>query len=164
MEVNPCVARRHGRHIAESRLAPNRYTGTSRDTGEIIDPAVAVDVDRLTRGSRSVGLLSRRRKAKPGTLRTANPADLAHLAEFVASRPGVEAYLEPRTAVTETTVVLVAATGEWTRRRIAGADAAEAFARKHAIPLYDAGVVGYPQRMREWTARRKQQSAGEMSS
>ena len=25
----------------------------------------------------------------------------------------------------------------------------------HGIPLYDVGVVGYPQRMREWTAKRK---------
>ena len=85
---------------------------------------------------------------------------MSHLAGFVRSRSGVEAFLEPRTAVTETTVVLVAGSGEWTRRRVAGADAAAAFARKHAIPLYDVAVVGYPQRMREWTAKRK--AAGEV--
>lgn len=102
-----------------------------------------------------MGLLSRR-KHKPGTLRTADSADVAHLTEFVRTRSGVEAYLEPRTAVTETTVVLVASTGEWTRRRVAGAEAAQAFARKHAIPLYDVAIVGYPKRMREWTAARKQ--------
>ncbi|HVU92819.1 MAG TPA: hypothetical protein VHC23_11320, partial [Jatrophihabitans sp.] len=73
-----------------------------------------------------------------------------------------EAYLEPRTAVTETTVVLVAADGEWTRRRIDGPDAAAAFAKKHNVPLYEAARVGYPQRMREWTARRK--AAGETAS
>lgn len=101
-----------------------------------------------------MGLLSRR-KGKPGTLRTADSADLAHLTEFVQTRPGVEAYLEPRTTVTDTTVVLVASTGEWTRRRIAGADAAQSFSRKHAIPLYDVANVGYPKRMREWTAARK---------
>jgi hypothetical protein len=92
-------------------------------------------------------------------LRPASSADVDHLARFVASRPGVEAYLEPRTAVTETTVVLVASTGEWTRRRIDGEEAARSFTRKHAIPLYDVSVVGYPQRMRDWTARRK--AAGE---
>lgn len=102
-----------------------------------------------------MGLLSRRRKNKPGTLRTANSADVAHLTDFVGTRAGVEAYLEPRTAVTDTTVVLVASTGEWTRRRVTGPDAAQAFARKHAIPLYDVAVVGYPKRMREWTARLK---------
>jgi hypothetical protein len=107
----------------------------------------------------SVGLLSRRRKDKPGTLRTASSADIDHLTDFVGSRSGVEAFLEPRTTVTETTVLLVASTGEWTRRRVSSADAAQSFARKHAIPLYDVAAVGYPKRMREWTQRRKQ--AGE---
>ncbi len=98
----------------------------------------------------------RRRKARPvGTMRGSDSRDVAHLTEFVTSRSDVEAYLEPRTAVTETTVVLVAATGEWTRRRVAGPDAARDFARKHAIPLYDSAIVGYPQRMRDWTAARK---------
>ena len=93
-------------------------------------------------------------KARPGRLRTGNAADEEHLANFVKSRAGVEAYLEPRTTVTETTVVLVAVTGEWTRRRVQGADAARRFARKNGVPLYDVGVVGYPQRMRDWTAHR----------
>ncbi len=97
----------------------------------------------------------RRDRHRPGTLRAASSADLDHLTDFVRTRPGVEAYIEPRTAVTETTVVLVASSGEWTRRRVDGPDGARSFAKKHAIPLYDAGVVGYPDRMREWTARRK---------
>ncbi len=101
-----------------------------------------------------------RRRPRPGTRRAAAPEDLAHLAAFAASRDGVEAYLEPRTVITETTVLLVAATGEWTRRRVPGVDAARDFAHRHAIPLYDVGVVGYPQRMRDWTARRK--SAGDL--
>jgi hypothetical protein len=80
---------------------------------------------------------------------------MVHLDQFARSRSGVEAFLEPRTAVTDTTVVLVAATGEWTRRRVADPDAARAFAHKHAMPIYDVAVIGYPQRMRDWTARRK---------
>ena len=96
-----------------------------------------------------------RRKGRPGTLRSATSADLDHLAQFTRSRNGVEAFLEPRTTVTDTTVVLVASTGEWTRRRVAGPEAAAGFARKQGIPLYDAAKVGYPQRMREWSARRK---------
>lgn len=96
-----------------------------------------------------------RKKSRAGTLRTASSEDVAHLTRFVKSRAGVEAYIEPRTAVTETTVVLVAGTGEWTRRRVDGAEAARSFTKKHAIPLYDVAVVGYPKRMREWTARRK---------
>lgn len=102
-----------------------------------------------------MGWLARRKKDRPGTLRTGTSEDLDHLARFVTTRVGVEAYIEPRTAVTETTVVLVASSGEWTRRRVDGAGAARSFSQKHAIPLYDVGVVGYPKRMREWTARRK---------
>lgn len=100
-------------------------------------------------------LFGRRKGKRRGTVRAASPTDIAHLAQFVKSRPGVEAYVEPRTTVTETTVVLIAATGEWTRRRVAGAEGAREFARKHGVPLYDATVVGYPQRMRDWNARRK---------
>jgi hypothetical protein len=96
-----------------------------------------------------------RRKQRPGTLRSGSSADIDHLATFVKSRQGVEAYLEPRTAVTETTIVLVAGDGEWTRRRVSGEGSARDFAKKHSIPVYDAGIVGYPQRMRDWTARRK---------
>src|SRR5689334_19154503 len=102
-----------------------------------------------------MGWLSRRRGGRVGTLRSADSADRDHLAEFVRTRAGVEAFLEPRTAVTETTVVLVAADGEWTRRRVAGTDGAQSFAKKHRIPLYEVERVGYPQRMRQWTQQRR---------
>jgi hypothetical protein len=101
-----------------------------------------------------VGLL-RRGRNRPGTLRGATSADLNHLRDFIRSRQGVEAYLEPRTTVTDTTLVVVAADGEWTRRRVDGPEAAAGIAKKHAIPLYDAAQVGYPQRMRDWTAQRR---------
>ena len=106
-----------------------------------------------------MGLLWRK-KGRPGTLRAATSADMEHLRQFASSRGGVEAYLEPRTAVTDTTVVLVADTGEWTRRRIDGPEAAATLAKKQSIPLYDATKVGYPKRMRDWTAQRK--AAGEV--
>ncbi|MFN2626854.1 MAG: oxidoreductase [Mycobacteriales bacterium] len=99
--------------------------------------------------------LFRRRRA--GTLRGADSSDLAHLEEFARTRPGVEAYVEPRTTVTETTVALVAATGEWTRRRVEGEKAAADLGRRLGIPVYDVAAVGYPQRMREWTRRRKEE-------
>ena len=38
---------------------------------------------------------------------------------------GVEAYVEPRTTVTDTTILLVAHDGEWTRRRVDGPRGAE---------------------------------------
>jgi hypothetical protein len=95
-----------------------------------------------------------RRKTRPGRRRVADSQDRAHLEEFARTRRGVEAYLEPRTTVTETTVVLIADTGEWTRRRVPGPRAAQDLARRLGIPVYDAAVVGYPQRMREWNRRR----------
>src|SRR5919107_623687 len=64
--------------------------------------------------------------------------------------PRRRGYVEPRTSVTETTIVLVAADGEWTRRRIDGPDTARRLSRELGIPVYDAQVTGYPQRMRDW--------------
>jgi hypothetical protein len=63
----------------------------------------------------------------------------------------VEGYVEPRTAVTETTIVLVAADGEWTRRRIGAPEVGRRLSHELGIPVYDAQVTGYPQRMREWS-------------
>jgi hypothetical protein len=94
-----------------------------------------------------------RRQPAAGRRRTANSGDLAHLEQFARSRRGVEAFVEPRTTVTETTVVFVADSGEWTRRRVPGPAAAHELANRLGIPAYDAGVVGYPQRMREWNRR-----------
>ena len=106
-----------------------------------------------------MGLFDRLRggvQSRRSTLdRGAQRADLAHLERFVATRRGVEGYVEPRTAVTETTIVLVAADGEWTRRRIPGPDTARQLSRDLGVPVYDAQVTGYPQRMRDWTAQQK---------
>ena len=94
------------------------------------------------------------RGARRGTLdRASEQADLAHLEQFVATRRGVEGFVEPRTAVTETTIVLVAGDGEWTRRRIAGPHMARRLQQDLGIPVYDAQVTGYPQRMRDWSSR-----------
>ncbi len=80
--------------------------------------------------------------------------DTAHLEAWALRHRGVEAYVEPETVVTETTVVLVAHDGEWTRRRVTGPRAAYTLGRKLGIPVYDVSLVGYPRRMREYTARR----------
>lgn len=98
---------------------------------------------------------SLRRKRKAGTVRGASKQDTAHLDEWAASRRGVEAFIEPRTHVTETTVLLVAHDGEWTRRRIANNDAAFDFAKKRSMPIYEVERVGYPKRMREYQERQK---------
>jgi hypothetical protein len=107
-----------------------------------------------------VGLRDRLgRKRRPGTVRTGGSAELDHLAEWAAARRGVEGFVEPETSTTATTLVLVAHDGEWTRRRVSSPKDAFGFGGKAGIPVYDVAAVGYPQRMREWTARRK--AAGE---
>ena len=75
----------------------------------------------------------RRRPAAGG--RSASREDLVYLEEFVRSRRGVEGFIEPRTTVTETTLLLIAHDGEWTRRRMASPQAADRLER----PLVDRG-------------------------
>jgi hypothetical protein len=103
-----------------------------------------------------VGLFGRRkpRQAERSMDRTADKSDRKHLEEFVSTNEGVEAFIEPKTTVTETTIVLVARSGQWTRRRVPDEATAFSWARKLGIPCYDAKLVGYPQRMRDWDARK----------
>ena len=86
-------------------------------------------------------------------------ADLRYLRQWAAERggaeAGVEAYVEPQTPVTPLTVVLVAADGEWTRRAAGGPAGARRIGRLLAIPVYDVQKLGYPQRMRDFDARRR---------
>ena len=105
------------------------------------------------RGSATLVPVGLFRRNKPGTIRRADSADVRHLEEWARSRRGVEAYVEPRTAVTETTVALVAHDGEWTRRRIDGPQAARELGQRLGIPVYDVHATGYPARMREYTRR-----------
>jgi hypothetical protein len=94
------------------------------------------------------------RRRKRGTSdRSAQAVDTSHLEEFHATRHGVEAYVEPRTNVTETTVVFIAHDGEWTRRRIDSVETAFRLGARLGIPVYEVNKVGYPQRMRDYNAR-----------
>jgi hypothetical protein len=104
-----------------------------------------------------VGLFSRKRRrgASGGgpSSRSERAAAERALEEWIEARRGVEVFVEPRTAVTGTTMLLVAHDGEFTRRPVADAAAARAFARAHTLPIYDANIVGYPQRMRDYSRR-----------
>jgi hypothetical protein len=104
-----------------------------------------------------VGLFDRLRRGVGGkTDGGSDPAtDLRYLRQWVAEHTGVEAYVEPRTTVTDVTVVLVAADGEWTRRRAGGDAGARRLSERLNIPVYDVQRVGYPQRMRDYDARRR---------
>jgi hypothetical protein len=107
-----------------------------------------------------VAWFRRRREAGRTPARGADRAGLEHLAEFVRSRRGVEGFIEPRTTVTETTLLLVAHDGEWTRRRVESPESARRFAHQLAMPVYDVKLMGYPQRMRDYNARKKARPDG----
>lgn len=107
-----------------------------------------------------MGLFSRRRtrprtRAEKKDARAVQDATISHLSEFVRTRRGVEAFMEAPTSFNEPSMVLIAHDGEWTRRRVPSVSWGHTFAEHHQIPGYDAGVVGYPQRMRDWNARKR---------
>lgn len=79
----------------------------------------------------------------------------AYAQDFVATRRGVEAYVEPATNVSTTTLVLIAHDGEWTRRAIGSPQNAFGMCRELSIPVYDVNQTGYPARMREWSRRQR---------
>ena len=102
----------------------------------------------------------RRRRAQPSPH---SGSDLGqarvHFEQFVGSRRGVEAYVEPATNITATTVVLIAHDGEWTRRALPSRPVAFDVARSLGVPVYDVNQTGYPARMRAWTARQRRAGA-----
>jgi len=89
------------------------------------------------------------------TVRSSDRADEEHLRAWCETRDGIEGFVEPRTAVSDVTLLLVAWDGEWTRRRVPSAEWAEKFCRKQGFASYDAGRVGIPVRMREYIQRQK---------
>jgi hypothetical protein len=103
-----------------------------------------------------MGIFSRRSRSKgseaaaQGSPKDAQAATIAHLTDFVRTRPGCEAFIEPPTRVTQTTMVVVAESGEWTRRRVPDQVAARKVAKQLGIPAFDVNLSGYPSRMREW--------------
>lgn len=98
-----------------------------------------------------------RRKRRDGmTAAEARDVDreaVAHFLEWMSTRRGIEIFTEPRTTMQVPTMMLVAHDGEFTRRPVRSPEDAEKFAREHALPIYDATVVGYPQRMRDYSRR-----------
>jgi hypothetical protein len=116
-------------------------------------------MDRFRRGSNT----KMRRPARDGLrtgstqVRAADGVDQEHLHAWVTERRGVEGFVEPRTAVSDVTLLLVAHDGEWTRRRVPSVRWAHDFCNRHQIPSYDAAVVGIPQRMRDYNRRKKEE-------
>ncbi|WP_227463779.1 hypothetical protein [Nocardioides lijunqiniae] len=115
-------------------------------------------LDRFRRGTGTRMRRPGKDAARTGstTVRASDKVDEQHLHEFVGARRGVEGFVEPRTAVSDVTLLLVAHDGEWTRRRVPSVQWAHDFANRHQVPSYDAAVVGIPQRMRDYNSRQKQ--------
>jgi hypothetical protein len=86
--------------------------------------------------------------------RRSSPA-LAELQQFAAEHKGVEGYIEPRTATSPTTLLLVDRYGVHLRGPVRDPEDGFAFCRRLGIPVYDAQVVGYPQRMRDYERNRR---------
>ncbi len=98
-----------------------------------------------------------RRKRQGGRtaseVRDENRESAEHFVQWMSTRHGIEIFTEPRTTMQVSTMMLVAHDGEFTRRPVRSPADAEKFAREHALPIYDATVVGYPQRMRDYSRR-----------
>lgn len=98
---------------------------------------------------------SRKAAGADGGQGSARDETVAHFRDFVASRPGCEAFIEPATRVTQTTMVVVAETGEWTRRRVPDEKAARKLAQELRLVAFDVNLSGYPSRMREWNEKHR---------
>ena len=92
--------------------------------------------------------------------RRSNPG-LDHLEVFASARKGVEGFIEPRTATSPTTLLLVDRDGDHLRAPVREPEDAAAFCLRLSIPVYDAQVIGYPKRMKDFDKRRK---AGEAAT
>ncbi len=116
-------------------------------------------MDRFRRGSKPRMRKPARDAARTGStrVRASDAVDREHLSAWVSERRGVEGFVEPRTAVSDVTLLLVAHDGEWTRRRVPSIDWAHDFCNRFQVPSYDAGLVGIPQRMRDYNSRMKKQ-------
>jgi hypothetical protein len=100
-----------------------------------------------------MGLLDKFGRGWPVGATDETREDTRYLANWARTHHGVEAFVEPRTTVSDISVVLVAASGEWTRRFV-GDRGARQLARETRIPVYDVRKTGYPTRMRDHNARR----------
>jgi hypothetical protein len=89
-------------------------------------------------------------RKRRGTKAKTSKTDQRAVKDFVKTRRGVEAYVEPRTLDQQLSVVLVASDGEWLRFTLPEETWLRRFAHKRGMPVYDAGVMGYPKRMREY--------------
>lgn len=87
-----------------------------------------------------------------------NPA-FAELESWASTRKGIEGYIEPKTSTNPTTLLLVDRNGEHIRGPVRDPADAVAFCERRGYPVYDAQVIGYPQRMKDFDRRQRSGAA-----
>lgn len=99
-----------------------------------------------------MGLFDRFRRSRrhETPLTAASKRTYTELEEFLTSRHGVEGFVEPPTSTYAMTLCLVAGDGESIRRAIKNEGQARKLCTEHKVPLYDARIVGYPKRMKDY--------------
>jgi hypothetical protein len=77
---------------------------------------------------------------------------------FLDTRRGVEAFMEPQTAMSRLSAVLVAEDGEWKRFELADDSFIRELSRTRGLPVFDAMRTGYPERMRRYKRAQPEES------
>ncbi len=90
-------------------------------------------------------------------------SDLSVLGNFAKERRGIEGYIEPQTATSPITLLLVDRDGDHVRAPVRDVRDATAFCRSRSIPIYEARVIGYPKRMKDFE-KRSREGAFEVAS
>ena len=90
-------------------------------------------------------------------------SDLSVLNKFAQERRGIEGYIEPQTATSPITLLLVDRDGDHVRAPVRDVRDATAFCNSRSIPIYEARVIGYPKRMKEFE-RNSREGAFEVTS
>ena len=91
-----------------------------------------------------------------------NNPQLEALTQWARERRGLEGYIEPRTATNPTTLLLVDRVGDHRRAPVRGPTDAVRFCDGLGIPVYDARVIGYPKRMKDFEKRGIGSSSGSL--
>lgn len=113
-------------------------------------PSAVPPASRSQRASSSRFTQGRGRQARGRRSRGDAAFDASELLAFAGSRRGVEVYLEPRTKLYGSSVLLVADDGEYLRRPVPDAATVRRVCDEHGIPVYDAARTGYPRRVRDY--------------
>lgn len=89
---------------------------------------------------------------------------LAELAAWMEGRRGLEGFLEPQTATNPATLLIVDREGDYRRAPIKDAEEGAAFCRQLGVPVYDAQVLGYPDRMKGRPRREEADIRGDVDA